>query len=110
MAYDDVLAGRIRHILNEQPNEITERKMFGGLAFMLRGNMCCGVIEDRLMVRVGPDEYQAALAEPYAREMDFTGKALTGFVYVAPEGCESEEQLESWVEKAVAFAASLPPK
>ncbi len=68
---------------------VREKKMFGGLAFLLRGNMCCGVVGDELMVRVGAESYEEALAHPYAREMDFTGTPMKGFVYVACEGFEA---------------------
>ena len=109
MAYDEGLSQRLREVVEEQPG-IAEKKMFGGLCFMLSGNMCLGVVGDELMVRVGPDAYEACLAEPHAREMDFTGRAMKGMVYVATEGFESDEDLASWVQRGVAFAASLPPK
>jgi TfoX/Sxy family transcriptional regulator of competence genes len=109
MAYDENLAGRVRVLLAEQA-ELTERKMFGGLAFMVRGNMCCGVAGDELMVRVGPEQYAAALAQPHAREMDFTGRSMTGMVMVAAEGLAIDESLEQWVRQGVTFASSLPPK
>jgi hypothetical protein len=72
--------------------------------------MCCGVATEDVMLRVGPDAYEAALAEPHAREMDFTGKPMKGYVYVAPEGLASERDLKAWVEKAVRFVRTLPPK
>ena len=109
MAYDEALAQRVRALLADD-STITERKMFGGLTFMLRGNMCCGVQNDELMVRVGPEAYDEALARPHAREMDFTGKPLTGFVYVSPTGIPTRKALAAWVERGVRFAASLPPK
>jgi TfoX/Sxy family transcriptional regulator of competence genes len=109
MAYDEDLADRLRRALSEHP-DLTERKMFGGIAFMLGGHMCCGVATEDVMLRVGPDAYEAALAEPHAREMDFTGKPMKGYVYVAPEGLASERDLKAWVEKAVRFVRTLPPK
>lgn len=109
MAYDEGLAQRIRELLDEQPR-VSERKMFGGLAFMVGGNMCAGVVADELMVRVGPDQYDAALARPHAREMDFTGRPMRGIVYVAPEGFESDDDLRAWIERGVRFAASLPAR
>lgn len=109
MAYDEGLAERIRDVLMYR-EDIAEKKMFGGIAFMLGGNMCVGVVNDVLMVRVGADDYEAALAEPHARPMDFTGKPLTGFIYVDPEGFDDDEQLLAWIERGVAFAASLPVK
>lgn len=109
MAYDAELADRLRSALSDQ-EDLTERKMFGGIAFMVGGHMCCGVATEDAMLRVGPDAYESALAEPHAREMDFTGKPLRGYVYVAPEGLASERDLKAWVEKAVRFVRTLPPK
>jgi TfoX N-terminal domain len=109
MAYDEHLAARMRAILAEQP-ALIEKKMFGGLAFMLHGHMCCGVVRDELMVRVGPLQYGAALARPYARELDFTGRPMTGMVMVAPAGFEKDENLASWVQDGLQFVATLPPK
>jgi hypothetical protein len=84
--------------------------MFGGIAFMLHGNMCCGVVKDTLMVRVGPEQYAKALAEPHARPMDFTGRPLNGFVYVGPAGYKTEAALRQWLKRATNFVASLPAK
>lgn len=109
MAYDEHLAERIRAALSAVPG-VGERKMFGGLAFMLGGHMACGVVGEQLLVRVGPEGYEAALAQPHAREMDFTGRPLRGFVYVSPEGIDSEGDLRAWVERGARFAQSLPPK
>jgi TfoX/Sxy family transcriptional regulator of competence genes len=109
MAYDEGLAQRVREILEDQRG-ISEKKMFGGLAFLLRGNMCCGVVTGDLMVRVGPDAYEDALAQRHAREMDFTGRPLKGMVYVSSRGIEDDEDLDGWVTRGVAFAGSLPAK
>ena len=109
MAYDEGVAERLREAYAEIPN-VVERKMFGGIAFMVGGHMSCGVVNDTLMVRVGPDLYAAALARPHAREMNFTGRPLKGFVYVNPAGFESDEALASWVSLSVGFVSSLPPK
>ena len=109
MAYDERLAGRVRKTLDGQRG-VTERRMFGGLAFMLRGHTCCGLVGDELMVRVGPDAYEAALARRHAREMDFTGRPLRGYVYVGREGLRTERSVAAWVKQGVTFAASLPPK
>jgi TfoX/Sxy family transcriptional regulator of competence genes len=109
MAYNEDLAARVRALLAEQP-ALTERKMFGGLAFMVQGNMCCGIVREELMVRVGPERYAAALALPHTREMDFTGRPMTGMVMVAPDGLASDAELGEWVGQALAFASSLPPK
>ena len=84
--------------------------MFGGLCFMVAGHMCCGIVRDTLMARVGPDNHEACLAKKHAREMDFTGRALKGMVYVAPEGIEDEADLREWVGMCESFVKSLPPK
>jgi TfoX/Sxy family transcriptional regulator of competence genes len=109
MAYDQGLAQRLREALEEQPN-VVEKAMFGGLAFLLHGNMCIGIIHDDLMVRVGPEAHAAALARPHARPMDFAKRPMVGYVYVAPEGIESDTALAEWVSRAVRFAETLPPK
>jgi len=109
MAYDEGLAQRIREVLQEQQN-VVEKKMFGGIAFMVNGNMCCGVVKDTLMARVGPDVYESALGQPHAREMDFTGKSMKGMIYIDPEGLESDNDLKTWVERALESILSLPAK
>lgn len=109
MAYDEILADRIRSVLYHRKG-ITERRMFGGLAFMASGHMTCGVIKDELMVRVGPDAHDAALRRPHARPMDFTGRPLRGMVYVAAAGLRTDEALEAWVERGLSFTRSLPAK
>ena len=90
--------------------ELYEIKMFGGIAFMLRGHMCCGVVKDLLMVRVGPEGYEKALTKPHARPMDFTGRPLKGLVFVAPAGTRTEKGLAGWVEQAARFVRTLPPR
>ena len=109
MAYDEGVAQRLREVFADRI-DVVEKKMFGGIAFMLSGHMCCGVIGETLMVRVGPQQYDAALTRPHVREMDFTGKPLKGFVYVEPEGFESDADLEQWVSVSEDFVDSLPPK
>jgi TfoX/Sxy family transcriptional regulator of competence genes len=109
MAYDEGVAERLRDAYLSLP-DLVEKKMFGGIAFMVGGHMSCGVVNDTLMVRVGPEQYDAALRRPHARQMDFTGKPIKGFVYVAPEGFEDDTDLQSWVEMSLAFVCSLPPK
>jgi TfoX/Sxy family transcriptional regulator of competence genes len=109
MAYDETVAQRVKSLLSAQ-GKVVEKRMFGGLAFMLRGNMCCGVLGKELMVRVGPEEYEAALSVSHTREMDFTGRPLKGFVYVEPKGFAADKDLEGWIKRAVQFARSLPPK
>ena len=109
MAYDEQLAERIRAALRGRDG-VTERKMFGGIAFMVGGNMAVGVIRDDLMVRIGQDAHDAALAEPHVRIMDFAGKPMKGMIYVGPEGVATDPELARWVDAGAAFAATLPPK
>ena len=109
MAYDTQLAERVRQRLAGH-RDVVEKKMFGGLAFMVRGHMACGVIGDELMFRVGPEAYATALDEPHAREMDFTRRPLKGMVYVAPAGFADTAGLDAWLRRALDFVASLPPK
>ena len=106
MPFDAGLAARVRAQLARRRG-ITERRMFGGLAFLLDGKMLCGVTRDDLMVRVGPDAQAEALALPGARPMDFTGKAMRGFVFVDADGTASDAALERWVARALAFGATL---
>ncbi len=84
--------------------------MFGGITFMVSGHMCCGVIADQLMVRVGADSFDDAVAQPHARPMDFTGRPMVGFVYVGSEGTLADNHLDQWVKRGEAFVESLPPK
>ncbi len=107
MAYDEALAARIRSVLAER-GDVTEQKMFGGIAFMIGGRMAVGVVSDDLMVRVGPDAHDEALARPHVRPMDFTGRPMRGFVYVAPAGVADDPELQRWVEAGASFAASQP--
>jgi TfoX/Sxy family transcriptional regulator of competence genes len=109
VAYDEDLAERVRGEFALREN-LTERKMFGGIAFMLGGNMACGVLQDDLIVRVGPDEYERALAQKHTREFDFTGRPSKGIVVVSAESVATDEALSEWVEAGADFAASLPPK
>ena len=106
MAYDETLADRIRRVLGPRPH-VTEKKMFGGVAFLLGGRMFCGIVKDDLMVRVGPGHYKAALAEAHVRPMDFTGRPMNGYVFVGPGGSRTEKALKKWVDQGVAFAATL---
>ena len=107
MAYDEGLAGRIRNALRDR-DDVAERKMFGGITFMVAGRMACGVVHDELMVRVGRDGHDAALAEPHTRPMDFTGRPMRGMVYVEPAGVRSDADLARWVERAVNVATAEP--
>jgi TfoX/Sxy family transcriptional regulator of competence genes len=108
MAFDERLADRVRDALAGEEG-VTERKMFGGLAFMVDGHMACGIVEDDLMLRLGTEGAEEALERDHVRPMDFTGRPMTGMVYVAPAGLRGPA-LRAWVGRAVAFARSLPPK
>ena len=107
--YDEQLAERIRPHLAGHAG-VEERKMFGGLAFLLNSHMCCGVIRDTLLARVGPEQYEEALAMPHARPVDITGRPMTGMVQVDPAGFQTDAELAAWVERGVRFASALPPK
>jgi TfoX/Sxy family transcriptional regulator of competence genes len=109
VAYDEQLAERIRSTLKRRRG-ISEKQMFGGLAFLHRGNMFCGVVKHDLMVRVGSSEYETALARAHVHEMDFTGRPLKGMVYVRPPGVRGAQQLKFWVDRGLEFARSLPAK
>jgi TfoX/Sxy family transcriptional regulator of competence genes len=109
MAYDEMLAERIRTVLTGH-DDVREQRMFGGIAFMVRDRMAVGVIHEDLMVRVGPSAYDDALAQPHARPMEFTGRPMRGMVYVAPAGVTDDADLARWVEAGAAFAISQPPK
>ena len=109
MPYDEKLADRVRRALG-RTQSVTEKRMFGGIAFMVRGNMCCGVIEDKLIVRVGPVAYDKAVTLSHAGPMDFTGRAMRGFVYVAPEGTRTTRQLQAWLKRGLDFVETLPAK
>ncbi len=109
MAYDPGLAERIRDALRERPN-VSERKMFGGIAFMLDGHMALGIVGDTLMARVGPARYEDALRLPQVRPMDFTGRPMKGYVYVDAPGIESDAALANWIVACAGFVATLPPK
>ena len=109
MAYDEAFADRVRDLLTAR-SDVSERKMFGGIAFMVGGNMACGVLGEDLIVRLGDEEGEKAVAEDGVRPFDFTGRPMKGIVYVSPERTESGEGLTEWVETGADYAASLPPK
>lgn len=109
MAYDEGLAQRIREALADDEG-LSERRMFGGIAFMLHGNMAVGISGDELMVRVGPEAYDEALAQPHARVFDMTGRVMRGWVVVAAEGIADDGALGDWVRRGADYARSLPPK
>jgi TfoX/Sxy family transcriptional regulator of competence genes len=108
MAYDTNLAERIRWVLVD--DGVTEREMFGGIAFMLHGNMVCGVMHEALMLRLGPQLAAAALDEPHTRPMDFTGQPMNSMLLVDPPGFDTDDQLAGWIERARDFVGTLPPK
>jgi TfoX/Sxy family transcriptional regulator of competence genes len=109
VAYDETLAERVREIAAGLDGEITERKMFGGLAFMLNGHMFTGVVGEELMLRLGEPGAEAALRREHVREMDFTGRTMKAMVFIEPAGLEGPA-LNEWVTSAAAFAMALPPK
>jgi TfoX/Sxy family transcriptional regulator of competence genes len=109
MAYDHDLANRIREQLANE-DAMSEKEMFGGIAFLLAGNMAVGVSRDELMVRVGKEHGDEALAEPHTRPFDMTGRPMKAWVLVEQPGFESDAQLADWVARGVAYARSLPPK
>jgi TfoX/Sxy family transcriptional regulator of competence genes len=109
MAFSESLAARIVQRLARRTN-VEEKKMFGGVGFLLNGNLLVGVWKDSLVARVGPDEYEEALLEPYVKEFDITGKAMKGWVLVGPEGVEDDEQLGGWVQRVLKFVGTLPAK
>ena len=105
MPYDETLAERLRKALGGR-SDISERKMFGGLAFLCDGRMCCGITGEDLVVRVTTDELPQVMKSPHVRPMDFTGRPLKGFVYVAPGGYRTAAALRTWVDRALRFAES----
>lgn len=109
MAYDAGLAERIRAALEDERG-VTEKKMFGGIAFLLDGKMFCGLATADLMVRVGPERHAEALKRRHVRPMDFTGKPMTGYVFVAPAGLDDDDALAEWVQWGLQFTATLPAK
>lgn len=109
MAFDDTLAERIRKRLGKRAG-LTEKKMFGGIGFMLGGNMACGVHGRDMIVRLDPEETEKALSEPYTRRFDLTGRPMKGWILVAPEGVATDAALGKWVGIAAKFAESLPAK
>jgi TfoX/Sxy family transcriptional regulator of competence genes len=109
MAFDEGLAQRLREEL-AGTGGVAEKRMFGGLAFLVDGNMCVGVIGDELIVRVGLDATEAALERPGSRLFDFSGRPMKGWITVGPDALEDDEALAGWVGSALAFVRTLPPK
>lgn len=108
MAYDLKLAERIRSKLDEMP--FIEKKMFGGIGFLLKGNMACGVNKDNLIVRIDPEKQNALLKKPHAKPFNLTGKPMKGWLVVDAEGVKTDKQLSAWVKEGVEFALTLPVK
>ena len=109
MAFDETLAERIRECLARRKN-VEERKMFGGICFLLNGNLLVGVWKDALIARLGPGEGEAVLREPHVKVLDITGRPMRNWVMVAPEGIEDDGQLKAWIERATTFVTTLPKK
>jgi TfoX/Sxy family transcriptional regulator of competence genes len=109
MAFSQVLAERLQRNLARRKN-IEEKKMFGGVGFLLNGNMLVGVWKDSLIVRLGPDESDAALKEPHVKVFNITGKPMKGWVLVEAEGVADDDQLKAWIQRAVKFVKTLPRK
>lgn len=109
MAYNEVLAGQIEKIMGELP-QYEAKKMFGGVGYMIRGNMACGVHKDKLIVRVGPDKHEETLARPHTAVFDITGRPMIGWIMISREGYENEADLRSWIRQGIEFALSLPAK
>jgi len=109
VAYNEQLAARVRKVLSRRKG-FAEKKMFGGICFLLSGNMCCGVTSRELMLRLGPEGAAKALEEPHTKKMDFTGRPMKSMIFVKPAGYKTDEDLRSWVGRAARFASSLPAK
>lgn len=103
MPYDQYLADRLRNCLSTKKVQFSEKEMMGGIAFMVNDKMCVGIVRDDLMARIGPEPYEEALRRPGCRPMDFTGRPMKGYVFVSPEGMDTEEDLAYWVQLALDF-------
>ncbi len=109
MAYDQQLAGRIRPLVGKKKT-VTEKKMFGGVGWLVNGNMAVGIWKESLVVRVGPDAYAACLEEPHVAEFDITGRPMRGWVLIAPDAFATKRDLQRWLDLGLSFAATLPAK
>ncbi len=109
MAFDEVLATRVRPLFARKKG-VREMKMFGGLGFLLNGNMSVGVWKKYLILRIGRENYDDTLKQPFVKEFDITGRPMTGWVMVEPEGVQDEQDLKDWVQTALKFCRSLPAK
>ena len=106
MTYNEELASMIRESIKGKRN-ITEKKMFGGLAFLFKGKMFCGIVKDDLMIRTGPEMYEKALSKPHSRPMDFTGKPMKGFVYVNSQGYKTKKSLTTWISLGLNYTSKI---
>lgn len=109
MAYDETLAEKVRTLLKSKKG-FTEKKMFGGICFLLDGNMCGGVLKNELIVRVDPQQYENLKTRPNTREFDFTGRPMKGWIVVTAPGHQAPSDLKAWVDRGVQYAGSLPAK
>lgn len=109
MPYDETLEKRMRSVFSYR-SDVEVKKMFGGLCFMVSNHMCCGIVGDTLMARVGPEQYTECLSYKHVSEMDFTGKALKGMVYVSAQGIAKDAELKKWIDRCTKFISALPPK
>ncbi len=109
MPYSEILAKRISKLLMH-PKGLVEKKMFGGICYMLKNKMMAGIAKNKLMIRCMPDEYEKLLKKPHAGEMDFTGKPLKGFLYIADLGIKTDKQLQYWLDVGIEYALKSPPK
>jgi hypothetical protein len=109
MPYSRSLADRVRRLLGERRN-LAEKKMFGGVAFLLNGNLLVCVWQSSLIARVGPDSYEQALKQSHVREFDVTGRPMRGWVMIEPDGLDADAELQTWIDASLAFVETLPPK
>ena len=109
MSYDPEAAERVRRVLSGRGG-VVEKKMVGGLSFLVNGNMCCGITGTALMVRLGAERREQALREPHVRPMLFAGRPLFGFICIEPDGYATDEALASWVQRGLDFVSGLPAK
>ena len=109
MAFDEGLAERVRNLLQDQ-NNVEEKRMFGGLCFMVSGHMTVGIVENKLMARVGPDRYEECLSKSNTEKMDFTGRPMKGMIYVLQDGLRTDRDLNMWLDICLSFTSSLPSK
>ena len=108
MAYDEILANRVRQILTPI-RKVEEKKMMGGLTFMVNDKMCVGILEDNLMARIDPDIYETVLERKGCREMDFTGRPMKGFVFIDPDGTKKKKDLDYWLRLALEYNKKVKP-